>query len=139
MQHVALNYNERAQFQGTATINFKNGSFAAKAVEKYNGAPIDNGSTKLKLEIVVDTSKKPLSARIVPNKDSARAKAKVNAKTPVKTRTATKGQAKAAKEQPKAAKEQPTKNAKKAANKKSRPAKKTAEQLDQEMTDYFGN
>lgn len=129
-----MNYNERAQFQGTATINFRNGTFAAKAVEKYNGAPIDNGSTKLKLEIIVDTSKQPLSARIAPNKGSGATKAKANAKTQVKGQVKT-----SAGSQTKGKKEQPAKTTKKAVKKNSRPPKKTAEELDQEMTDYFGN
>lgn len=90
-------------------------------MEKYNGAPIDGGSSKLKLELIIDPTKKPLATRILANAG----------KIPT---------------QPKASKAKPAKaDAKKAApakkqgnkTKSKRPAKKTIEQLDQEMSDYF--
>lgn len=118
-----MNYNERAQFQGTATITFKSSKNASIAVEKYNGAAIDGGSSKLKLELIVDPAKKTLASRIIANpiinKKIAVAKKQLKANKPKVNTKATAPKAKAA---PK--KKQPIK-------------KKTVEDLDQEMADYF--
>lgn len=125
MQSVNLSYNEKGQSKGIATVTFKSSANASQAVEKYNGAPIDNGKAKLKLELIVDPTKKPLASRILANTINTKAaKAK-----PV---AAGKGQAKKA-NTPKG-----PAAAKSAAKPKSKkPAKKTIEQLDQEMADYF--
>lgn len=61
---MALSYNERGQFKGVATVIFKSNKNAALAVEKYHGASIDGGKGKLSLELIIDTTKKPLAARI---------------------------------------------------------------------------
>lgn len=117
-----MNYNEKGQFKGIATINFKSSNNATKAVEKYNGAPIDGGSSKLKLELIVDPSKKPLAARISPN-----------APTKAPKIAAAKQQLKQQKKKPAPAK---------APQQKKKPVKKTkktVEELDQEMADYFDN
>lgn len=122
VQTIALSYNERGQSKGIATIIFKTAANAAKAVEKYNGAPIDGGKTKLKLELIVDPTKKPLATRILANQVSQNTTSK-------------------AKEGPK--KKGPTSETNKAGAKPAgkpkskRPAKKSLEQLDQEMADYF--
>ncbi|RCK64611.1 RNA annealing protein YRA1 [Candida viswanathii] len=126
VQTVALSYNEKGQFKGFATVIFKSSKFAATAVEKYNNATIDGGASKLKLELVIDTSKKPLAARISPNatapapktagaKKIAAAKAALNKKKagPAKKQNKPKG--------------------------KPKQKKKTVEELDQEMADYFDN
>lgn len=93
------------------------------AVEKYNGAPIDGGSSKLKLELIIDPTKKPLASRIAPNAvatpKAAAVKAKIRAnlkKKKVQNKTQNKTQ-----------------------NKPPKKTKKTVEQLDQEMADYFEN
>ncbi|KAH3674905.1 hypothetical protein WICMUC_002978 [Wickerhamomyces mucosus] len=116
---VALSYNERGQSKGIATIIFKSAANASSAVEKYNGAPID-GKGKLKLELIVDPTKKPLASRIIANAISK----------PVQE-----------KKQGGPAKAQPAKKPVKKTNnnkpRNKRPAKKSIEQLDQEMNDYF--
>lgn len=120
MQNIALTYNEKGQFKGIATIIFKAAKSASLAVNKYNGAPIDGGSSKLRLELIIDPSKKPLTSRIAPvvqqvaQAKAAQAKKQQKAKKPV-------------------AKKQDKKD-----KKPVKPAKKTVEQLDQEMADYFG-
>ncbi|ONH69600.1 RNA annealing protein YRA1 [Cyberlindnera fabianii] len=114
-----LQYNEKGQSRGIATVIFKSAASASKAVEKYNGAPIDGGKSKLRLELIIDPTKKPLISRIVAN---APAKKEQPKKANVK------------KEQPKKA-DQKKKKENKPKNK--RPVKKTIEQLDQEMADYF--
>ncbi|EMG50528.1 YRA1 RNA annealing protein YRA1 [Candida maltosa Xu316] len=123
VQTVALSYNEKGQFKGFATIIFKSSKFAATAVEKYNGASIDGGAAKLRLELIIDTSKKPLAARIAANPAAAKA---VKAATQGKGGNKKIAAAKAA-------------NKKKAGPKKPKQKKKTVEELDQEMADYFDN
>jgi THO complex subunit 4 len=131
--NIALSYNERGQFKGIATIIFKNNKSASLAVEKYNGAPIDGGSSKLKLELIIDPTKKPLTSRIAPNavaqpvaKSKAQAlKARVQAakaRQGAKSKTDTKKKT----EKPKKAQ-------------KPKKVKKTVEELDREMLEYFNN
>ncbi|RLV91819.1 RNA annealing protein YRA1 [Spathaspora sp. JA1] len=118
---VALSYNEKGQFRGHATVIFKNNKNATLAIEKYNGAPIDNGSSKLKLELIVDPSKRPLSTRISPNKVGGGA---TNPKIIAAKQALNKKKG----------------EGKKPPQKKGKPAKKgkkTIEELDQEMADYF--
>lgn len=121
MQNVALSYNERGHFKGIATIIFKTNKSATLAVEKYNGAPIDGGSSKLKLELIIDPTKKPLTSRIAPNKVANPKVLAVKAQTKANLRS-----------KPKAKPQQQKK-------KPAKKAKKTVEQLDQEMADYFEN
>ncbi|CAI5758630.1 unnamed protein product [Candida verbasci] len=111
---VALSYNEKGQFKGFATVIFKNSKAASLAVDKYNNASIDGGSGKLKLELIIDTSKKPLASRIIANQP---AKPSTPRKSGFVKKTLNKN-----------------KNFK---NKKPVNKKKTVEELDQEMTDYF--
>ncbi|KAI5952430.1 YRA1 [Candida jiufengensis] len=119
VQTVALSYNERGQFKGFATVIFKSSKNATLAVEKYNGASIDGGAAKLRLELIIDTSKKPLAARI-----AAKPVQRVQQQQPNKADHKKKLLAK--------------KNVKKPA-KKPQHKKKTVEELDQEMADYFDN
>ena len=123
---MALSYNERGHSKGIATVVFKSSANANTAVEKYNGAPIDNGKSKLKLELIVDPTKKPLASRILANS--------LSQQTP-KGPKGPKGAAQAKK-----AKAAPAKKAGAASKPKPKPkknAKKTIEELDQEMADYF--
>lgn len=128
MQNLALSYNERGQFKGIATVIFKSPKSASLAVEKYNGAPIDGGSSKLKLELIVDPTKKPLTSRIAANSIATK-------KTAVKPAKGAKALAKGtAKVRPVAKKGQQAPK-----KKPAKKAKKTVEELDQEMADYFDN
>lgn len=124
-----MSYNEKGNFRGIATIIFKSSKNAVLAVEKYNNAPIDGGASKLKLELIVDPSKKPLVSRITANQPKAAGKA---ATTKAATKPANK------KEQLKEKVKEKRKQLQKKAKAK-KPAKKTVEQLDQEMSDYFKN
>ncbi|ESX00053.1 hypothetical protein KL918_005240 [Ogataea parapolymorpha] len=119
---VSLSYNEKGQSKGIATVIFQKSKQAQKAVESYNGAPIDGGKTTLRLELIVDPAMKPLASRIVPNQAVA---------------PALSGKVASRKAAPKKAKpvQKKVKPAKKAAPKK----KKTVEELDQEMADYFSS
>lgn len=122
-----MNYNEKGQFRGSAVVLFKHHKSAVAAVQKYNNAPIDNGQSRLRLELLVDPTKKPLAARITANQPQPQPQQKTK-----QQQTKEKLQQKRKQLQQKkkaAAKPQPKKKA----------SPKTAEQLDQEMTDYFGN
>lgn len=133
VQLVSMSYNEKGNFKGIATIIFKSHKFAVAAVGKYNNAPIDGGATKLRMELVIDPSKKPLASRIVANTPAKAVKGDVKQKLKEKLQAKKKAvKTKAAVEaKPKAKKAKPAKAAK--------PEKKTVEQLDQEMADYFKN
>lgn len=129
--NLSLSYNERGQFKGVATVIFKTNKSAALAVEKYNGAPIDGGSSKLKLELIIDPSKKPLTSRIAPNAVQPVAKSKA---------TALKARVQAAKaRQGVKAKTDKKKPAEKKKAAKPKKVKKTVEELDKEMSEYFNN
>ncbi len=118
---VSLSFNEKGKSTGIATVIFKNSNSAQKAVKLYNNAPIDGGKSNLKLELVVDTTKVPFAARIQPNVQAAVGPRVPNARL-VKGRPV-----------------KPVVNAKAKAKKvkKQAPKKKSLEELDQEMADYF--
>lgn len=110
-------------------ITFLTFEQATALVKNYNGAPIDNGKSKLRLSLVVDTSRNvqpvALATRIaVPNDGrSKKAAAPKEGRKNLKAIAAKK--AKAAKK--------PVKKPKTA-----KQAKPTLASLDQEMNDYFG-
>lgn len=128
MQTVSLSYNEKGNFRGIATIIFKLSKNAVLAVEKYNNAPIDGGATKLKLELVIDPSKKSLASRITANKPQ-----------PVAAKGTKATKKEQLKDKLKEKKKQLQKKKAAPKPKKTKPVKKTVEQLDAEMTDYFQN
>lgn len=110
-----MSYNEKGQSKGIATIIFKTASAAQRAVTKYNGAPIDGGKSNLKIELILDPTKKPLASRIQANAAPKSLNVKANKPRPNNKKTAKGGK--------------PGKAGKK--------GKKTLDELDQEMTDYF--
>ncbi|SCV06085.1 LANO_0H21770g1_1 [Lachancea nothofagi CBS 11611] len=118
---ILLSYNERGLSTGMATITFKNAEKAREAVKKFHGAPIDGGRSKLRLSLIVDPSKKPLASRI----QAIAERKPVPARGPNKKVAAVKQQ----KKEGKKPKPKPSPKAK--------PEKKSLEQLDQEMADYF--
>lgn len=102
-----------------ATITFKSVEKAKEAVRKFNGAPIDGGRSRLRLNMIIDPTKKPLASRIQPLQRKAEGPVKgANLKGPNKKVVAAKKQ-------------------KKEVKKRVKPEKKSLEQLDQEMADYF--
>lgn len=121
VERISLSFNEKGKSTGVATVIFKNSNSAQKAVKLYNNAPIDGGKSNLKLELVVDTTKVPLSARIQPNIQAATVRGKVPNARLVKGRPVKPALKQKAK---KIVKKQP-------------PKKKSLEELDQEMADYF--
>ncbi|ODQ47032.1 hypothetical protein PICMEDRAFT_15034, partial [Pichia membranifaciens NRRL Y-2026] len=131
VQNLTLAYNEKGRSTGVATVIFKNAKAAQAAVSRYNNAAIDSGRSKLKLELVVDTTKVPLAARIQPNARPATLQNRIQ--PPRKARV------EALKGRPGRPVNRPTKiaNKRKETPKKPVKKKKTLEELDQEMADYF--
>ncbi|SCU83850.1 LAFA_0D06238g1_1 [Lachancea sp. 'fantastica'] len=115
---ILLSYNERGLSTGMATITFKNVEKAREAVKKFNGAPIDGGRSKLRLSLIIDPTKKPLASRI----QSIVERKPLPVRGPNKKVAAVKKQKRDEKKKPKT---------------KAKPEKKSLEQLDQEMADYF--
>lgn len=103
-----------------ANITFKNGEMAKKAVAKFNGAPIDGGRSRLKLNLIIDPTQQParsLSDRIkaVPQKNLRQGNAPPPRKGPNRKAVL----------------------AKKPKPQRAKPEKKSLEDLDKEMADYF--
>lgn len=102
-----------------ANVTFKNGEMAKKAVAKFNGAPIDGGRSKLKLNLIIDPNQQPVRSlsdriRAVPQKN--------NRQSNIPQKKA------------------PNKKAalvKKQKVPRGKPEKKSLEDLDKEMADYF--
>lgn len=136
MQSLTLAYNEKGRSTGVATVIFKNAKAAHAAVSRYNNAAIDAGRSKLKLELVVDTTKVPLAARIQPNPRPARPASLESRIQPQR-----RARVAALKGRPGRPVNRPTKiaNKRNEAPKKPVKKKKTLEELDQEMADYFAN
>lgn len=133
VQKITLAYNEKGRSTGVATVIFKNAAAARKAVATYNNAPIDSGRSILKLELVVDTTQVPLAARIQPNVQKIQPAALKNRGVAPGPRN----------QRVNAVKGRPVKpnrviaRTRAAAPKKQPKKKKTLEELDQEMADYF--
>ncbi|KAL6934736.1 hypothetical protein ACO0OL_003281 [Hanseniaspora opuntiae] len=126
VRNIELFYNQYGKSTGNCMITFVTFEQAAALVKNYNGAPIDNGKSKLRLSLVVDTSRQPqpvaLAARIgIPN-TNAKSSSSKDIKKKVKA-LATK--AKSAKK--------PVKKTKAA----KKPAPVSLEDLDKQMNDYF--
>lgn len=115
---MLLSYNERGQSTGMANITFKNGEMAKKAVAKFNGAPIDGGRSRLRLNLIIDPTQQPVRSL----SDRIRAVAPKNAK-PVNA--------------PKKGPNKKAALAKKQKQQRPKQPKKSLEDLDKEMADYF--
>ncbi|KAK4458813.1 hypothetical protein QBC42DRAFT_275851 [Cladorrhinum samala] len=128
VKKVEINYAAGGVSRGIANVTFQHADGATKAFSTLNGLLIDN--RPVKVEVVVSSAElipqpKPLSQRIAPPKAQPKSAAAVKhgANGP-------KGGAAAGKA---GAKKAPRKG------RSARPAKKTAEELDSEMADYFDN
>ncbi|EPX73994.1 RNA binding protein Mlo3 [Schizosaccharomyces octosporus yFS286] len=109
-KRVSLAYGPNGRSKGIATVIFSRQGDATRAYEQYEGRMVD-GTRKMKVEIILDPSRQlnSLAARVAPAK----------ANTPNK---------------PKASKKRNVRRSKG----NNRP-KKSAEELDKEMDDYFGS
>ncbi|KAF6819986.1 Protein mlo3-like protein (RNA recognition domain-containing protein), partial [Colletotrichum plurivorum] len=129
IKRVEISYGPNSVSRGIANITFRDSDGASKAFQKLNGLLVDN--RPIKIEIVVGASQ---AANVIPPKKTlaertsqpkAQPKSAANDK---RNGNANKGAANAGargkKPQPRRARS-------------GRPAKKTAEELDSEMADYF--
>ncbi|KAI5858046.1 putative mRNA export protein mlo3 [Tricharina praecox] len=134
IRRATLTYGPTGQSRGVATVEFHKSEHATLAAQKYNGVEVD--SRPMKVELVVDPNAPASFADRVgaPNKiAAARPRADARPKTtpkPVVSTARGRGTARGNK----------TAGARggvgRAGSGRSKP--KTAEQLDQEMADYFG-
>ncbi|KAF4554805.1 RNA recognition motif-containing protein 12 [Elsinoe fawcettii] len=127
VRHVQMNYTKTGKSTGVATIIFAQSNSAAEAAKAYNGVKVDN--RPMRIEVIVDAGSvaappapKGLKDRITAPKNAAAAKPKAAG-------------AKPANGTPAAAGEKAGRRQKKPRN--ARPKKKTAEELDADMADYF--
>lgn len=124
-----------------ANITFKNAELAKKAVTKFNGAPIDNGRSRLRLNLIVSAVQptQDLSQRIKPLPGSRiPTRVQNNSRGPARSTRGNQNQRPQQQQQQQRINRAPNKKA--AAVKKQRrerPAKKSLEELDKEMADYF--
>ncbi|KAF4461446.1 mRNA export mlo3, partial [Fusarium albosuccineum] len=126
IKRVELSYGPNSQSRGIANVTFHKSDGASKAFQKLNGLLVDN--RPIKIEIVVGAAQ---ADKVIPAVKTL-AERTTQPKAQPKSAAADKHNAGAAKGGP----------AKAAANKKrrgrnGRPAKKTQEELDSEMNDYF--
>lgn len=124
VKRVIRNYNQHGKFNGSCVIIFSKPDAAAKAA-KSDGTKVDG--KPLRIEILVSGKQvvppKSLADRVSAPKNAARETQKKNQK----------------KEGPKpAANGEKKKEGAKKSGRAGRPKKKTAEELDAEMQDYFG-
>jgi len=134
VRNIELYYNQYGKSTGNCMITFVTYEQAAALVKNYNGAPIDNGKSKLRLSLVVDTSRNvqpvALASRIgIPSNGAASKQATPKKAAPKEAKKNLKA---LALKKAKAAKK-PVKKAQ--ATKK--PAPVSLEDLDKQMNDYF--
>ncbi|PNS18760.1 hypothetical protein CAC42_5299 [Sphaceloma murrayae] len=130
VRRVFMNYNKTGKSTGVATIIFKESTSAAEAAKTYNGVKVDG--RPMRIEVVMGAefvaappAPKGLKDRIAVPKNAA-AKPKSAAATPKQSAAAATANGATGRGRNKKGK------------KPARPAKKTAEDLDADMADYFG-
>lgn len=130
VKKVSLRYNQSGQSRGIADIRFSKPGTAAKAAKDLNGMLVDQ--RPMKIEVVVDASSVPAPAPV----KSLGERVAANPKAQPRSATSTKATAKTGAKGRVAGKPGRPQKSAKSNRPKSKP--KTAEELDAEMTDYFG-
>jgi len=133
IRRTTLTYGPSGQSRGVATVEFQKSEHATLAAQKYNGVEVD--SRPMKVELVIDPNAPASFADRVgaPNKIAApKARADGRLKATPKPVTTTRGRG--------ATRGNKAAGARGGAGRSGngRSKSKTAEQLDQEMVDYFG-
>jgi len=123
VKRVELSYGPGGASRGIANILFARSESATRAVAECNGIPVDG--KPIKVELIIDATRakaipppKGLSERI-----TSQPKPQPKSAAVTKTAGATRGRGKGGRG--------------KGAARNARPAKKTAEELDSEMVDYW--
>ncbi|CAM1509157.1 Fc.00g028960.m01.CDS01 [Cosmosporella sp. VM-42] len=128
IKRVEISYGPNSQSRGIANVTFHKSDGASKAFQKLNGLLVDN--RPIKIEIVVGAAQ---ADKVIPQVKTL-AERTSQPKSQPKSAAADKHNTNAAKGG--VAKGGPN-NKKRARGRNSRPAKKTAEELDLDMADYF--
>ncbi|KAM5378882.1 hypothetical protein ACJZ2D_004184 [Fusarium nematophilum] len=126
IKRVELSYGPNSQSRGIANVTFHKSDGASNAFKKLNGLLVDN--RPIKIEIVVGAAQ---ADKVIPAVKSL-AERTTQPKAQPKSAAADKHNAGVAKGGPAKA---PANKKRRARN--ARPAKKTAEELDSDMLDYF--
>jgi len=131
IKRVDLSYGPNSQSRGIANITFSKADGASKAFQKLNGLLVDN--RPIKIEIVVGAAE---ANKVIP---TARTLAERTTQPKAQPKSATAGKKNTGVAKGGAAKATAAQAAanKKRRGKNVRPAKKTAEELDSDMADYF--
>ncbi|KAK9459120.1 uncharacterized protein V1516DRAFT_656016 [Lipomyces oligophaga] len=129
IKKCSITYNAKGQSTGTATIIFHRPGDASATLNQFNGVAVD-GKKIMHVELVVDPNKRTLADRIQPP-------ASKSVVAPTKAaRTKAKAAVASAKGNKNTAANTNARGPRKNGGKARRP-KKTVEQLDAEMADYF--
>ncbi|KAK4941450.1 RNA-binding RNA annealing protein [Elasticomyces elasticus] len=145
VKKVSLQYNQTGQSRGIADIVFLQPDSAAKAAKDLNGMLVDK--RPMKIEVVVDASRipEPTQAKSLADRVAyANPKRSTKSEPLTKTSANPKAQPKSATTVKKAAAKDGAKERvaggrnRKRQGRNPRPKAKTAEELDAEMTDYWG-
>ncbi|KAK9372774.1 uncharacterized protein V1513DRAFT_451174 [Lipomyces chichibuensis] len=126
VRRCILNYNAKGQSTGVVTMVFQKAGDAARAWKRFNGTPIDGGKKIMHVELVVDPNKKTLADRIQPR---SQPNAPVTKATASRTGKATRGRGGVV--------ARGGRGGRGGRAVQARRPKKTTEQLDAEMADYF--
>jgi len=128
VKKVLLVYGPNGQSRGIASVVFANAASAAKAVAELNGVKVDN--RPMKVEVIVDGKDAPpppgakkLADRITQSKRAANAKPKPATETKANAAGGRRGRG--------------TGRRGRGGTRATGRVKKTAEELDAEMVDYF--
>ncbi|KAK7453710.1 RNA recognition domain-containing protein [Colletotrichum acutatum] len=134
IKRVDISYGPNSVSRGIANITFREADGASKAFQKLNGLLVDNRPIKIEIVVgasqaanVIPPAKKTLAERTTQPK--AQPKSAANNKRNNNNNNANTGKGGAA--------AAGTGGKKPRAKRTGRPAKKTAEELDSEMADYF--
>ncbi|KAI8232205.1 mRNA export protein mlo3 [Colletotrichum sp. SAR 10_99] len=128
IKRVEISYGPNSVSRGIANITFRDADGASKAFQKLNGLLVDN--RPIKIEIVVSASQ---AANVIPPSKTL-AERTSQPKAQPKSAAINKRNANASKG-PATGNAQASKKPRRARS--GRPAKKTQEELDSEMADYF--
>jgi len=120
---VEIRYNQNGTSRGVADISFFRPDAAAKAAKDLNGMLVDK--KPMKIELVMDASAVPEAPVAKSLSERVAANPKAKPKSATATKTSANGTTKGGRTKPKK-------------GRVNRPKPKTAEELDAEMTDYFG-
>ncbi|KAI5290902.1 hypothetical protein KEM54_000079 [Ascosphaera aggregata] len=127
VKKVILTYNQNGTSRGIASIIFKQPESAAKAAKNLNGMLVDK--KPIKIEVVVDPTKVQTAAVPAVPKSLAQRATQPKSAQPNKAAAAPKANAGTA--------GRAGRGRRGRHGRPNRPKPKTAEELDQEMTDYF--